>query len=60
MLMTGMGGEHSWTRFLKAAWVKLFQITSLAFKLTPFLLPQQWYEGVYYRRVFELWLALLI
>ena len=49
------GRPTQWTHFLKAAWAKLFQITSLALKLTPFLLPQQWYEGVYYRRVFALW-----
>lgn len=33
------GWRTQWTRFLKAAWVKLFQITSLALKLPPFLLP---------------------
>ena len=33
------GRRTQWTRFLKAAWVKLFQITSLALKLAPFLLP---------------------
>lgn len=33
------GQRTQWTRFLKVAWVKLFQITSLALKLPPFLLP---------------------
>lgn len=34
------GRQTQWTRFPRAVWVKLFQITSLALKLAPFLLPQ--------------------